>query len=402
MPLFAVTLYEFNAERDDELSVSPGENLTICAHYDYEWFIAKPINRLGGPGLVPVSYVRIIDLMNPAKYASTDTYDREQVVKIITEFKIPTVEQWKDQTKKYEASTIQIGSNSSATNRSSTTNRSSSSNRSSKSSIWVEKSNVSSYQLYEGRYQYLLVAKMSNGKTRHLYRYYQDFYDLQVKLLELFPFEAGKIENSRRIIPSIPGPLINVNDSISKLRREKLDYYLSNLIALPAHISRCDEVLNLFEVLNNGFDSESDSKRGSKPISQISNSHHDRLSQYRGDIESMAEPQSKKVKVKFFFDDDIFALLLPTNLRLQDLKTKLFKRLELDDMKQHGFHMPKNSDSIRLYLKNDYDDFTHENNIQGNVDYNLHGARLREFEVDDDTKFHDILFDKCKLIIRVV
>ena len=41
-----------------------------------------------------------------------------------------------------------------------------------------------------------------------------------MKLLELFPYEAGRIENSKRIIPSIPGPLINVNDSISKLRRE--------------------------------------------------------------------------------------------------------------------------------------------------------------------------------------
>nr|2KYM_A Chain A, Bud emergence protein 1 [Lodderomyces elongisporus NRRL YB-4239] len=108
-PLFAVTLYEFKAERDDELDVSPGENLSICAHYDYEWFIAKPINRLGGPGLVPVSYVRIIDLMDPAKYASVDTYDREQVMKIIDEFKIPTVEQWKDQTRRYKESSIQIG-----------------------------------------------------------------------------------------------------------------------------------------------------------------------------------------------------------------------------------------------------------------------------------------------------
>ena len=103
-----------------------------------------------------------------------------------------------------------------------------------------------------------------------------------MKLLELFPYEAGRIENSKRIIPSIPGPLINVNDSISKLRREKLDYYLSNLIALPSHISRSEEVLKLFDVLDNGFDRETDAinKRFSKPISQKSNSHQDRLSQY--------------------------------------------------------------------------------------------------------------------------
>lgn len=275
--LYAVTLYEFKAERDDELDVVPNENLIICAHHDYEWFIAKPINRLGGPGLVPVSYVKIIDLLNPnSSYASIDTSDRSQVMKVISGFNIPTVEQWKDQTAKYQASTIPLGSISgSRTPPMSATSQyfdaqQVMSNRSSLSSITILEAGVDNYQLDHGRYQYLITARLSNGKIRYLYRYYQDFYDLQVKLLELFPYEAGKMENSKRIIPSIPGPLINVNDSISKLRREKLDYYLSNLISLPAHISRCEEVLRLFEVLDNGFDRETDAinKRYSKPISQ--------------------------------------------------------------------------------------------------------------------------------------
>ena len=177
-----------------------------------------------------------------------------------------------------------------------------------------------------------------------------------------------------------------------------MDYYLSNLIALPSHISRSEEVLKLFDVLDNGFDRETDAinKRFSKPISQKSNSHQDRLSQYsnfnvlqqqqqqqqqqqyahhsRGSDNSPTNESSgsnlinssshndsslssspppppqtvtttnttnttittdssskqPKAKVKFYFDDDIFVLLIPTNLRLQDLKSKLFKRLELD------------------------------------------------------------------------
>lgn len=350
--LYAVTLYEFKAERDDELDVSPGENLIICAHHDYEWFIAKPINRLGGPGLVPVSYVKIIDLLNPLASESTvDTSNRDHVVDLINGFKIPTVEHWKDQTAKYQASTIPLGhiSSTKAPPQSSTSQffdgQTSTSNRSSLVSISIIDASVDSYQLDHGRYQYLITAKLSNGKIRHLYRYYQDFYDLQVRLLELFPYEAGKIENSKRTIPSIPGPLINVNDSISKLRREKLDFYLSNLIALPPHISRSEEVLRLFEVLNNGFDREVDApnRRGSKPISQKSNSHQDRMSQYSnfgiqprgsehsnesyksresssGNLLLDADKQQQKVKVKFYYEDDIFALLLPSNLRLQDLK----------------------------------------------------------------------------------
>lgn len=445
--LYAVTLYEFKAERDDELDVSPNENLIICAHHDYEWFIAKPINRLGGPGLVPVSYVKIVDLLNPnSSYASIDTSDRAEVMKVISGFNIPTVEQWKDQTAKYQASTIPLGSISgsrtppvSATSQYFDAHQVMSSNRSSLNSIIIMEASVDSYQLDQGRYQYLITARLSNGKIRYLYRYYQDFYDLQVNLLELFPYEAGKMENSKRIIPSIPGPLINVNDSISKLRREKLDYYLSNLIALPAHISRCEEVLKLFEVLDNGFDRETDSisKRYSKPISQKSMSHQDRLSQYsnlntlqqqtrvsdpttansndsatlrsrESYTTNITSPQDSgllkqpKVKVKFYFDDDIFVLLLPTNLRLQDLKTKLFKRLELEDNQQHNFDDSKTPDSIHLFLKNDFEDFLNENNITNiNMKNEVYQAKLQEFEVDDDEKFQSVLFDKCKLMILV-
>ncbi|CAK9684489.1 unnamed protein product [Candida parapsilosis] len=428
--LYAVTLYEFKAERDDELDVSPGENLIICAHHDYEWFIAKPINRLGGPGLVPVSYVKIIDLLNPlASDPTVDTSNRDHVVELINGFKIPTVEQWKYQTAKYQASTIPLGhiSSTKAPPQSSTSQffdgQTSTSNRSSLVSISIVDASVDSYQLDHGRYQYLITAKLSNGKIRHLYRYYQDFYDLQVRLLELFPYEAGKIENSKRTIPSIPGPLINVNDSISKLRREKLDFYLSNLIALPPHISRSEEVLRLFEVLNNGFDREVDApnRRGSKPISQKSNSHQDRMSQYSnfgihprasehsnesyrsresssGNLLLETDKQQQKVKVKFYYEDDIFALLLPSNLRLQDLKTKLYNRLELDDLQQHGFTEPKTIDSIRLFLKNDYEDFVKEYGLH-DVDFNVHGSKLEEFEVNDDEKFHEVLYEKCKLII---
>lgn len=72
------------------------------------------------------------------------------------------------------------------------------SNRSSLgSSISIVEASVDSYQLDHGRYQYSITARLNNGRIRYLYRYYQDFYDLQVKLLELFPYEAGRIENSK-------------------------------------------------------------------------------------------------------------------------------------------------------------------------------------------------------------
>lgn len=454
--LYAVTLYEFKAERDDELDIVPGENLIICAHHAFEWFIAKPINRLGGPGLVPVLYVKIIDLVNPTQSQEVN----DDMVKVINDFKIPTVEEWKNQTAKYQASTIPLGSisNQAAPISSHTQffqkeGHASESNRSSLSltNTSIVEATVDSYQLDQGRYQYLIIAKLSNGKIRYLYRYYQDFYDLQVKLLELFPYEAGKIENSKRIIPSIPGPLINVNDSISKLRREKLDYYLRNLIALPAHISKSEEVLRLLEVLDNGFDKEVwDSKkerRSLKPISQKSNYQQDRMSQYSNfqnpsnaqnrtsstptssdsvlnrslsssstnlmnsfastgtgvetghgnnatSTSNIGEVKQPKVKVKFYYDEDIFVLLLPTNLRLQDLKSKLCKRLNLNDSSK-----PDSQDAAHLYLKNDYDDFLSENNASGSELLETNKLKLSALEINDDEKFHSVLYDKCKLTI---
>ena len=64
---------------------------------------------ISGPGLVPVSYVKIIDLLNPnSHYTSIDTSRRSQVIQVINGFNIPTVEQWKNQTAKYQASTIPL------------------------------------------------------------------------------------------------------------------------------------------------------------------------------------------------------------------------------------------------------------------------------------------------------
>lgn len=422
--LYALTLYAFKAERPDELDIVAGENLVICAHHDFEWFIAKPITRLGGPGLVPVLYVKFIDM----KGADTSVISDDPVA-LINHFQIPTVEQWKDQTAKYEALSIPLGHISNngpvvSSNSQFFQKEGTSSNRSSLGSTktYVLDAAVESYHLEHGRYQYSVVSRLSNGKMRYLYRFYQDFYDLQVKLLELFPYEAGKIENSRRIIPSIPGPLINVNDSISKLRREKLDYYLRNLISLPPHISRSEEVLGLFEVLENGYDKEVNDPN--KPVMRQSNSQQDRMTQYsnvqlqRNSLtpslespvrrsrsssstqllvnqatmgESAETDRISKVKVKFYYEDDIFVLLLPVNLKLQDLKYKLMKRLSLD--------ADASDRQVFLFLKNDYDDFMDTRGLAPEYLNKEQKDQLFLLVINDDERFQEILFDKCKVVI---
>lgn len=60
-PLYGVVQYDFRAERADELDAKKGESIIVIAQSNHEWFVAKPIGRLGGPGLIPVSFVAISD-----------------------------------------------------------------------------------------------------------------------------------------------------------------------------------------------------------------------------------------------------------------------------------------------------------------------------------------------------
>lgn len=84
--------------------------------------------------------------------------------------------------------------------------------------------------------------------ARHLilFRVYDDFYDFQVALLDTFPVEAGRQNGPpspqseggptetepRRILPYMPGPVAQVDDVVTALRREELDDYLGQLCAL--------------------------------------------------------------------------------------------------------------------------------------------------------------------------
>lgn len=62
-PLYGVVLYDFQAERSDELDAKAGEPIIVIAQSNVEWFVAKPIGRLGGPGLIPVSFVEVRDAL---------------------------------------------------------------------------------------------------------------------------------------------------------------------------------------------------------------------------------------------------------------------------------------------------------------------------------------------------
>ena len=79
---------------------------------------------------------------------------------------------------------------------------------------------------------------MEDGRHWCLQRLYQDFYDLQINLIQEFPLEAGNVKGHERSLPYMPGPVTYVTDKISNGRRANLDEYIRNLLKLGPHITK--------------------------------------------------------------------------------------------------------------------------------------------------------------------
>jgi hypothetical protein len=55
-------MYDFPAGRPDELEAKKGETINVVAQWDSDWLMAKPVERFGGPGLIPVLFIEIKDI----------------------------------------------------------------------------------------------------------------------------------------------------------------------------------------------------------------------------------------------------------------------------------------------------------------------------------------------------
>lgn len=99
--VYGVVVYDFQAERADELEAKAGEAIIVIAQSNPEWFVAKPIGRLGGPGLIPVSFVEIRDMATNTPVANPQEAVRRAG--------IPKVEEWKKMAADYKNSSITLG-----------------------------------------------------------------------------------------------------------------------------------------------------------------------------------------------------------------------------------------------------------------------------------------------------
>eukprot|EP00047_Mylnosiga_fluctuans_P011098 m.19586 g.19586 ORF g.19586 m.19586 type:complete len:741 (+) comp3455_c1_seq1:50-2272(+) len=101
-------------------------------------------------------------------------------------------------------------------------------------------------------FAYKIDLAWSNGEKTTILRRFKDIYKFHIKLLDLFPVEAGEYEGARRIIPLLPGKKKQGN---TKEKSEKvigeLDEYFKGLISLEKKISCCEYVLR-FLSMNTG------------------------------------------------------------------------------------------------------------------------------------------------------
>ncbi|KDR83473.1 hypothetical protein GALMADRAFT_109980 [Galerina marginata CBS 339.88] len=251
---YAIVLHDFSAERADELDAKRGDPITVVAQSNREWFVAKPIGRLGRPGLIPVSFVEIHD---PATGKPIP-----DVEGLMDRGDLPKVEDWKRAMLTYKQNSIALGvidapaprgpvPNSPYMQPTQPTAQTSSprveSSRAETPDALPEgillTADVVSFHYEMEDYWFRIDAayqpysppgqnRLPPSKQLILFRQYNDFYDFQVSLLDTFPREAGRQSPEPRTLPYMPGPAQDVDDALTATRRSELDEYVHALCNL--------------------------------------------------------------------------------------------------------------------------------------------------------------------------
>jgi bud emergence protein 1 len=263
--VYGIVSYDFVAERPDELDAKEGEAIIVIAQSNPEWFVAKPITRLGGPGLIPVSFIEIRDM--------TTGKAVEDPLAAVQQAGIPRVEEWKKMAAEYKNTSIPLGSVSSSQQDQAQAlaqgvDRMSlqSSHRPSQDGYGHQRgpssygfqqqqaqglfapvrASVPKYIFADEKFHFVVECKLTNNTHWDLSRIYEDFYELQINLIAVFPEEAGSVPGKARTLPYMPGPVQFVTDKISEGRRENLDQYLRELLGMAQHITCSSLVRNFF------------------------------------------------------------------------------------------------------------------------------------------------------------
>ncbi|OAR03281.1 hypothetical protein LLEC1_03069, partial [Akanthomyces lecanii] len=346
--VYGIVMYDFVAERADELNAKAGEAIIVIAQSNPEWFVAKPIGRLGGPGLIPVSFIEIRDMATDRAIANPGD--------ALKQAGVPRVEEWKKMAAEYKNSSITLGkfeagqqqmeqglerlslqqqaeSQAGGHSRAQSTQQGARHVSNSASDLYAPiQARIPRYCFAEEKYWFVIEAMLEDGRHWELSRYYEDFYDFQIALLTEFPTEAGNTGPQKRSLPYMPGPVSYVTDAITEGRLHNLDAYVKNLLGQPAYISRCTLVKQFFAPREGDYEMDGDTNGQEYRDSQESRQSRSPTNGDSGEGSrsnlngggygglpsgprqasgSGPAGQQQLIKVKMYYGDDLIALRVP-------------------------------------------------------------------------------------------
>ncbi|RBR17881.1 uncharacterized protein FIESC28_06320 [Fusarium coffeatum] len=421
--VYGIVMYDFAAERADELEAKAGEAIIVIAQSNPEWFVAKPIGRLGGPGLIPVSFVEIRDMASDKAIQNPgDAIKRAGV---------PKVEEWKKMAAEYKNSSITLGKfdsgapgqpgqgieqgmermsiqqqqHSRQPSQNGTPQGYASQPRTSQQQSPQQsqmqkpaaplhaplEARIPRYCFAEDKYWFVIEAVLEDGRQWELSRYYEDFYDFQIALLTEFPAEAGNTGTQKRTLPYMPGPVNYVTDAITEGRLHNLDAYVKNMLNQPHYISRCNLVRQFFAPREGDYEIDPNDNEDEYRLSQGSQmssaespaggsqnhlngggygalehpdmhrqpsslSQPSQASLGGAGMQPPAQPASA-MKIKMYFNGDLIAIRVPTDISFQALYDKICDRLKVpaNEEVQLFYKDEPSGDKLNMISDNDLD-----------------------------------------------
>lgn len=216
------------------------------------------------------------------------------------------------------------------------------------------KASVPRYCFADETFWFVVECQMEDGRHWELSRLYQDFYDLQINLIQENPLEAGNVKGHERTLPFMPGPVTYVTDNISNGRRANLDEYMRNLLKLGPHITRSNLVRQFFRPRNGDYEidpnvgtddyrlsSGSQDNNGNAPLMQTPSNQQQRPGTSNGHSRTLSTATTPapggnggpvtQIKIKVWFEpDNCVVIRMPPSFTYRDLYKKLKERRALE------------------------------------------------------------------------
>ncbi|KAL1923196.1 uncharacterized protein VTP21DRAFT_9572 [Calcarisporiella thermophila] len=267
-------LYDFSAEREDELEVKAGERILVLANANPQWLVARPSDRPGNPGLIPLSFVQILSHPSqsnppaaaPAPKPTLEIHSTEPPLTPVS----PThphspIKPFGDFSRKMSEHSVGGGGGGGGDRggggegngerlfvRKEKVSITSSSSNISILSPPPEEEEQLEFPLavatvidaraeaywFEGEmFMCRVRTTFSDGTSQLITRSYDDFYSFHRQLLAHFPSEAGRTKGQKRTLPFLPGAVQKADGEVVVAELcDALTLYLRELFRLPGHI----------------------------------------------------------------------------------------------------------------------------------------------------------------------